>query len=113
FVALLRKHNVALVVADTAKRWPYVEDVTADFMYLRLHGDVQLYVSGYTDDSLEHWAARIHAWSQGAQPKDAHLITRTKPKPRKSRDIYCYFDNDAKVKAPFDAMKLAEKLGLK
>ncbi|HJU27282.1 MAG TPA: DUF72 domain-containing protein [Rhodanobacteraceae bacterium] len=112
FVALLREHNIALVVADTAGRWPYVEDVTADFLYLRLHGDVQLYVSGYTDQALERWAARIRAWSEGSQPGDARLITTRKPKSRKSRDIYCYFDNDAKVKAPFDAMELNEKLGL-
>jgi uncharacterized protein YecE (DUF72 family) len=112
FVALLRQQNIALVVADTAGRWPYVEDLTADFVYLRLHGDEQLYVSGYTDQALDRWAARIRAWSTGSQPEDAHLITQAKPKPRKSRDIYCYFDNDAKVKAPFDAMKLAEKLRL-
>ncbi|MGH8212347.1 MAG: DUF72 domain-containing protein, partial [Rhodanobacteraceae bacterium] len=111
FVALLRKHNIALVVADTAGRWPYVEDVTADFMYLRLHGDEQLYVSGYTDDALDRWAARIRTWSEGSQPADAHLITKKMAKPRKSRDVYCYFDNDAKVKAPFDAMKLNEKPG--
>ena len=112
FVALLREHNIALVVADTAGRWPYVEDVTADFMYLRLHGDEELYVSGYTDAALDRWAARIRAWSEGSQPDDAHLITQQKPKTRKSRDIYCYFDNDAKVRAPFDAMKLNEKLDL-
>ncbi len=113
FVALLREHNIALVVADTAGRWPYVEDVTADFMYLRLHGDEQLYVSGYTDAALDRWAARIRAWSEGTQPDDAHLITKRGPKARKSRDLYCYFDNDAKVKAPFDAMKLNEKLELR
>src|SRR5690348_1847295 len=112
FVALLREQNIALVVADTAGRWPYVEDVTADFMYLRLHGDEELYVSGYTDRALDRWAARIRAWSGGSQPADARLITAKKAKMRKSRDVYCYFDNDAKVKAPFDAMKLNEKLGL-
>lgn len=52
FVQLLRRHRTALVVADTAGRWPYLEDVTADFLYLRLHGDAQLYVSGYSDDAL-------------------------------------------------------------
>lgn len=112
FVALLREQNIALVVADTAGRWPYVEDVTADFMYLRLHGDEELYVSGYTDRALDRWAARIRAWSEGSQPADARLITAKKAKARKSRDVYCYFDNDAKVKAPFDAMMLNEKLGL-
>jgi uncharacterized protein YecE (DUF72 family) len=113
FVALLREHRIALVVADTAGKWPRVEDLTADFVYMRLHGDVQLYVSGYTDAALERWAARIRAWSAGSQVRDAELISRKPPKRRASRDVYCYFDNDAKVKAPFDAMKLAEKLGLR
>ncbi|HET9836143.1 MAG TPA: DUF72 domain-containing protein [Rhodanobacteraceae bacterium] len=113
FVALLREHGIALVVADTAGRWPRVEDLTADFVYMRLHGDVQLYVSGYTDAALDRWARRIRAWSTGKQVRDAELISEKPPRRRASRDVYCYFDNDAKVKAPFDAMKLAEKLGLR
>ena len=112
FIALLRKYKVALVVADSARKWPSFEDVTADFMYLRLHGDEELYASGYSDAALDRWAARIAAWAGGGQPADAKLIS-SKPAPRKaSRDIYCYFDNDIKVHAPFDARKLMGKLGL-
>ncbi len=112
FVALLRKYRVALVVADTAGKWPYYEDVTADFMYLRLHGDKELYASGYSDAALERWAERIRAWSGGAQPDDARLISpRAAPK-RASRDLFCYFDNDVKVHAPFDARRLMASLGL-
>lgn len=112
FIALLCKYKVALVIADTAGKWPYKEDVTADFTYLRLHGDVELYSSGYTDQALDQWAARITAWSQGGQPEDAHLISEEPPTSRKSRDVYCYFDNDIKVKAPFDARKLLQRLDL-
>lgn len=112
FVALLRKYQVALVVADTAEKWPYQEDVTSDFMYLRLHGEKELYASGYTKEALERWAARIRAWSTGSQPEDAKLISQTAPPKSASRDVYCYFDNDVKVKAPFDAKRLIEKLGL-
>jgi len=111
FVALLRQHDIALVVADTAGKWPYVEELTASFVYLRLHGDKELYASGYTDVALDRWAARIRAWRRGSQPRDAARIAGAlAPRARKSRDVYCYFDNDAKVHAPFDAMKLAEKL---
>ena len=113
FVALLREHGIALVVADTAGKWPYVEDVTADFVYMRLHGDEQLYVSGYSDQALDRWARRIRAWSTGSQPRDAELISKNLPKRRASRDVYCYFDNDAKVRAPFDAIRLTEMLGLR
>lgn len=112
FVALLRKYQVALVVADTAGKWPYQEDVTSDFMYLRLHGDKELYASGYTNAALDRWAERIRAWSSGSEPDDAARISQKPPPKRASRDIYCYFDNDVKVRAPFDAKQLIEKLGL-
>lgn len=112
FIALLRKYRVALVVADTAGKWPYLEDVTSDFMYLRLHGEEELYASGYTEEALDRWAARIRAWSEGAEPADARRISEVSPPARARRDVYCYFDNDVKVKAPFDARRLIEKLGL-
>jgi uncharacterized protein YecE (DUF72 family) len=112
FITLLRKYKVALVVADTAGKWPLQEDITSDFMYLRLHGEEELYASGYTEKALDHWAARIAAWSEGVQVEDAKLISKTSAPKRKSRDVYCYFDNDIKVKAPFDARRLMEKLGI-
>ncbi|MDN5754059.1 MAG: DUF72 domain-containing protein [Nitrosospira sp.] len=110
FVQLLREYNIALVVADTAGKWPYREDVTADFLYLRLHGDKALYASGYTPDALARWATRIRAWRAGSQPDDAHLISAQYTPQRRPRDVYCYFDNDVKVRAPFDARDLAAKL---
>ena len=106
----LRKHKVALVVADTAGKWPDYEDVAASFMYLRLHGEKELYASGYTPDSLDRWASRIRAWASGSQPGDAKLIVDSAPPKRASRDIYCYLDNDVKVHAPFDAQELARRL---
>lgn len=112
FIALLRKYGVALVVADTAGKWPDVEDVTADFVYIRLHGEHELYASGYEDDSLARWAARIRTWAAGGQPDDARLASSVRPARRKSRDVYCYFDNDIKVRAPFDAQRLMELVGV-
>lgn len=111
FVALLREHGIALVVADTAGKWPYVEEATAGFMYLRLHGDKELYASGYTDAALDRWAQRIDAWSRGSQPRDAARVVTTPPPRRASRDVYCYFDNDVKAYAPRDAEHLANLLG--
>lgn len=112
FIAQLRRHGIALVVADTAGKWPYYEDLTSDFMYLRLHGDSELYVSGYTDEALERWASRIRAWADGGEPDDAVLVSDRPAPRRRSRDIYCYFDNDVKVRAPIDAHTLMRKLGL-
>ena len=111
FIAQLRRHQVALVVADTAGKWPWLEDVTADFMYLRLHGDKELYASGYTDAALERWSERIRAWEQGREPRDARRVDDAAGRAR-SRDVYCYFDNDVKVRAPFDADRLMQKLGV-
>ncbi|WP_024869247.1 DUF72 domain-containing protein [Pseudoxanthomonas suwonensis] len=109
FLDMLRERGMALVVADTAGLWPWVEEVTADFMYIRLHGASELYTSGYDDAALDDWARRIRAWRRGAQPRGARRATRTVP-PRIPRDVYCYFDNDAKVHAPFDAQRLAQRL---
>jgi uncharacterized protein YecE (DUF72 family) len=109
FVDLLRKYNVAAVFADTAQRWPYFEDVTADFVYCRLHGDTELYVSGYTDSALDWWADRIRLWRAGKEPADSTRIG-PRARARKSRDVYVYFDNDAKVRAPFDALALARRV---
>ena len=92
FIALARERGVAVVVADTAGRWPFLDEETADFAYARLHGDAELYVSGYDDAALDTWADRVRAWTGSG------------------RDVFVYFDNDVKVRAPFDAMALAERL---
>jgi uncharacterized protein YecE (DUF72 family) len=94
FTDLLREHQVAVVVADTAGKWPLIREVTADFAYLRLHGDKELYTSGYSEEALRGWAATITGWADAGH------------------DIYAYFDNDAKVHSPFDAMSLADLLGV-
>jgi uncharacterized protein YecE (DUF72 family) len=113
FVDLLREHNIALVIAETARRWPMTHDITADFVYMRLHGDRKLYQSGYSDKSLDRWAQRIAAWHRGSEPKDARKISPRRPPTRKSRDVFCFFDNtDVKLRAPFDAQELARKLGV-
>lgn len=94
FISLLRKHDIGLVVADTAGRWPKMFHVTSGFVYVRLHGDVKIYTSGYSSRALAGWARRIRNWDADG------------------RDVYVYFDNDVKVRAPFDALNLMHKLGL-
>jgi uncharacterized protein YecE (DUF72 family) len=109
FVALLRRHGIALVVADSAKRFPYVEDVTADFVYLRLHGDEQLYMSGYSPKAIRRWAEKVRAFRAGEEPPSAVLASPVRAA-RRARDVYVYFDNDGKVRAPFDAESLRRVL---
>ena len=112
FIALLRRYRIALVVADTAGKWPLLEDLTSDFVYIRLHGDKELYASGYSDVALAGWAARIDAWSMGQQVADARCASPNPGRPRTRRDVFCYFDNDIKVHAPYDATHLMANLGL-
>ena len=110
FFEILRRHHVAFVFADTAGKWPYAEDLTSDFVYIRLHGDEELYVSGYGTAALRHWAERIRRWREGVQPRDAKLITSRRLAGKSKRDVFVYFDNDAKVKAPGDARELSKLL---
>lgn len=108
---VLRAYGVGLVVADTAGRWPVVEDVTTDLVYIRLHGDRELYVSGYDDAALDRWAARVRTWAAGDEPADARRVGP--PAERVAgRDVLVYFDNDTKVRSPADATALARRLGV-
>ncbi|GAA4429068.1 DUF72 domain-containing protein [Actinokineospora soli] len=91
FTDLMRERDAAIVVADAAGDWPNIEEVTTDFVYIRLHGDEVLYTSGYTDEALDRWAAKVRGWLENG-------------------DVYAYFDNDAKVRAPVDAQGLAARL---
>jgi uncharacterized protein YecE (DUF72 family) len=109
FITLLRDHNVALVCADTAE-WPRWMDLTSDFMYVRLHGSEVLYASGYDREAIKDWARRAVAWAQGGEPKDAEKVIAKPARKCGGRDVYIYFDNDAKVRAPGDALALIERI---
>lgn len=109
FIDLLRKYNIALVFADTAGKWPYMEEVTSDFVYLRLHGDEDLYTSGYSDASLKWWSERVKCWMKGREPTNPMKITENKIKHHK-RDAFIYFDNDVKAFAPFNAQDFFNKM---
>ena len=108
FIDLLRAQNVALVCADTVE-WPLLMDLTSDFVYCRLHGSTELYRSGYDDSALSRWAARIRAWSRGKPMHDGEFAS-PEAAPAKCRDVFIYFDNTDKLRAPRDAQALMEKL---
>ncbi|MBY6368592.1 DUF72 domain-containing protein [Rhodococcoides corynebacterioides] len=91
--ALLREYDVGCVVADTAGRFPTLAEVTSDVVYVRLHGDTELYTSGYPDDALAEWAVRVEAWAAAGAA------------------VYVYFDNDARGHAPWDAVALRRMVG--
>jgi len=113
FINLLRAHQIALVVADVASKFPTAEDVTADWVYVRLHGSRQLYASGYSPREIDHWARRVRAWHAGHEPGDARRIGGPASLARNGRDVFVFFDNtDVKLRAPIDARRMAKDLGI-
>lgn len=90
-LGILKDHNIALCISDTAGRYPYIEEDTAGFIYIRLHGSKTLYTSEYTEEELRAYAGKIKGWS---------------------KDTYVYFDNDYNGYAVKNARRLKEILGL-
>jgi len=109
FIDLLRKDNVALVCADTVE-WPLLMDVTANFVYCRLHGSEKLYASGYDGKALDRWARRVLTWMKGGEPRRGRRASPKKPRHCAHRDVFVYFDNSMKICAPRDAQSLQDKI---
>jgi uncharacterized protein YecE (DUF72 family) len=89
---LLRANDIGTVWGDAAGKFPVIDADTSGVRYVRLHGHTELYASGYSSRSLDQWAARCRSWSSAG------------------RDVYVYFDNDARGRAPWDAVGLIERL---
>ena len=111
FARLARRHGIAIVVSD-APDWPLVEELSAGFVYLRLHGAERKYASRYGDAALDRWAARICCWQAGGEPPDPRRISDRPPPRRARRDVYVFFDNDYEANAPHDASRLMARLGV-
>jgi uncharacterized protein YecE (DUF72 family) len=109
FLDLLRRHNVALVTADT-EDWP-VMDLTADFAYARLQGPHGVDREGYNDADLDLWAKRIRAWSTGEAKREGELIAEPMDD-EQPRDVFAFFVRTDKVHAPRNAQALMRKLGV-
>jgi uncharacterized protein YecE (DUF72 family) len=109
FIKLLRRYGVGLAVADTVE-WPLLMDLTCSFVYCRLHGSQELYASGYDAGALDIWAHRIVTWAEGGEVYDGRRASKHDAPKRKRRDVFVYFDNDMKVRAPFDAGQLRDRV---
>ena len=112
FIEMLKAHRIAVVFADSTKHSPYFEDLTSDFVYIRMHGENPTFKKGYSDSALKRMAKRVTTWIKGGQPKDADCASKGDPTPG-PKDIFLYFNNDEKVNSPQDAQRMQKLLKLK
>jgi uncharacterized protein YecE (DUF72 family) len=92
FLGLMKEYNLAAVMADSSEKAQFFEEPTADFVYVRMHGEDKKYAKGYTPDALKKWAKKAKDWA------------------KEGKDVYVYFNTDAKQYSPFDAMNLLSDL---
>lgn len=86
----LQAHNAAFCIYEIAGRLS-PKELTADFVYIRLHGPLaEAYRGQYPTETLSGWAGALSAWA------------------KQGREIYCYFDNDENGYAAQDAQRLQE-----
>lgn len=108
FIALLRKHNVAVVYADHLK-YPAISDITSDFVYVRLQTGKDTVKTAYSPKDLDAWAKRLTLWSQGGEPGDLPRSNETSAK-KVPRDVFAYVIHEGKIRAPAGAMELIERV---
>jgi uncharacterized protein YecE (DUF72 family) len=90
--ALLARHNVARVIADTEEH--PARDLTADFAYCRLQGPARPAAAGYAEADIADWARTMDGWRH------------------EGRDVYAYFVHEDKLHAPANATALRRALGI-
>jgi uncharacterized protein YecE (DUF72 family) len=108
FVDLLRAYKTGVVLTDK-DAFPHIPDVTAPFVYVRLQCASEAEKSGYPAEALDLWAARASTWSKGKVPAGLEPVSGPEKKPPKARDVFLYFINGFKPKAPAAAMALIDR----
>jgi uncharacterized protein YecE (DUF72 family) len=108
YVDLARSHGVATVFTDSPE-YPSFADVTGDFVYARLRCCESANATGYTPKALDAWATRAREWMRGGDPSDLPRVGASKDGTGE-RDVFVYFINGAKERAPAAAMALLDRL---
>jgi uncharacterized protein YecE (DUF72 family) len=90
FFTMLKKSNIAFTIADSGSRFPYHEEITADFIYLRFHGNGQLYASDYSEPELDSYSVKISKWLN------------------EKKEVWIFFNNDIHGYALKNAVRLRE-----
>jgi uncharacterized protein YecE (DUF72 family) len=108
FVRLCRDHELAICNSDNAN-YPFIPDITAGFVYLRLLSASDDIPTGYDARDLDMWAERFKAYAEGRVPADFTPIDRTGPA-EGPRDVYAFVIHEGKVRAPAAAMELIKRV---
>jgi uncharacterized protein YecE (DUF72 family) len=111
YLTLARRYKVASVFTD-ADKFPSFADLTGDFVYARLMQSEAGLVTGYAEAALSAWAERARTWAAGGAPDDLPSL-EDPAEAVAARDVFIYFINGAKEKAPAAAMALLARLGFK
>jgi uncharacterized protein YecE (DUF72 family) len=110
FLGIAREHRVAVVVEDD-ETYQTCADLTSSFVYARLRRSAAAVATGYTTAALKRWAERAKTWARGEEPADLPRIAAKAATPMRARDVFIYFINGAKERAPAAARKLLTYLG--
>ena len=109
FVALARRHRCAIVYTDSPE-FPALADRTADFVYARLMNADLRYKDGYPPKSLDRWAEDVKVWAEGGSPAGLHVVAPESKGLPAPADVFVFFINGAKERAPAAAMGLLQRL---
>ncbi len=109
FVELLRKHNVACVLADHHE-YPMIADPTAGFVYARLQKGDDANSRCYPDADIDVWKTRLSLYAAGGQPEDLPSLSTTSDI-QPPRDVFAFFITGGKLNAPAGAVALQRKFG--
>lgn len=110
YLALARRHAVATVYTDS-EDYPSLADATGDFIYARLMRASTAFKAGYAPKVLDAWADRLRTWARGADPDDLPRVGTRKPSgAARPRDVFAFFINGAKERAPAAARAMIERL---
>jgi uncharacterized protein YecE (DUF72 family) len=108
FVGLCRDHGFAICNSEN-ESYPFIPDVTADFVYLRLLSASDDIPTGYVAKDLDMWADRFRAYAAGGVPADFTPVDRN-GLPETPRDVYAFIIHEGKVRAPAAAMELIKRV---
>ena len=109
YLKLVRKHKAATVYTDSPK-FPSIADLTTDFVYARLMDSSEKLTTGYGPKALDAWAGHAHTWAAGKAPAELEQVEDKQPA-AKRRDVFIFFINGAKERAPAAAQALLSRLG--